>query len=219
MRKDTVFTIVAGLIFIGGIGFYYFSQTYRAHKRAESEQIEQLDDPGILPVSPDFNPLSNEKESFEAEMTTNPGAEGGFNAHIQYDGKGNARVDAKQNGEFTEFYLTPTEHIFCQLSECFSTIPDTSEPLFDISTFVYKRGDLADLGRGLVKSGEEPCQNSICDVWTTPTPVDIAAPRILIDQNTRQIVHISGDVDNEQLDIEFTYKPINIIFPVNVQKL
>lgn len=221
IKRETIWTIVAGMIFVGGLLILYFSLSYLTQENERREREIALAQQHVqLPVDPRFIARPNDDKPFEASAELIPNEGPVLSVNVQYDGTSTIRFSFKENDELVEVYLTPTENIYCQSGSCFGEDPTPDDGLlFDRSTFVYERGDVDDLARGLVRTGEEPCGDGICDIWTAPTPVDTDSPKVLIHQDTQNIMQVSGKQSNDFIAIDFTYKDeVKILLPLNVER-
>ena len=218
MKRDTIVTIVAGVVFIGGLTFFFWirNAAQNIHKQRE---LEASFVQSSRPIDPAFTPQPLDSSPFEATIEVSPADEEKIITRLYYNGNGTLRVEIKQDGGLVEYYLTPGGNILCDGLSCFRTpSSDENEPLFDISSFVYDKERTRALGEGLVIAGEVPCGATTCVQWKPPSVVD-AEFTVLIEKETDRLIRTEGFEEEALVVTRYEHKDVRVVLPLNVEEV
>jgi len=212
-KRDIKFVVILLFLFVGTLTILFGGKGYY-----DARQAKRSTGASQLATDPDFKPVPTDNLPFEASLLLKPAEGAVFRGAVQHDGNGTIRLEAKQDDESLELYITPTHQIFCELGECFRDIRDDSDPLFSVESFIYNQQDLPGIGAGLLKNGQVQCGESTCDVWGSPSFADTLS-KVLIEQGTNRIISIEGLFDGDSIKIDYQYNQVKIILPLNVDDL
>ena len=217
MKNSTFIAIIAttSIVLIGGVTVVYF-------KGAKELDQEQAIGPNKvqLALDPSFAPVKNANQPFEAVVTVTPARGSAITGKIQHNGKRVFRMEITQDGKLFESYETPEETIYCQKSGCYRTDPAQRKTLFDTDKLLYEETELGDLGRGLLKTGETACNQTVCEVWESSSVItDGAMTKVMLEKGSGKIAYIEGIEENNRYSISYSYKPVDVILPLQIEDL
>lgn len=174
----------------------------------------------LLPTDPSFSPVKNVNVSFEAQVDVTPLNSSAITGKIQHNGKRVFRLEITQDGKLFESYETPEKAIYCQISGCYNTDLQEAKELFDTAKLLYEETELLDLGRGLKRTGEVPCDQALCEVWESSSVVtDGAMTKVMLQKGSGNIAYVEGIEEDSRYVISYSYKPVTVLLPVQVEDL
>lgn len=215
MNKKLMIAIIIGFILItGGALFLLMSGDDDSSSSRNSENAsDSSGDAETVAESenPVFDPLATTSESFTVELTTES-SETPFSGTISYDGDGNYLFEGSFNNDDLNFYSVDDRFISCQNETCFE-LPD-GENGVDNSTFEFDEATIDSYQDDAVYAGKADCPAGTCDKWTVSNEdVDL---EMFVAEDGR-ISQASGTTDGSVFTAVFSYEPVTITAPENVQ--
>ena len=141
-----------------------------------------------------------------------------IDATMEFDGQGNVRFTAQEDGRTLQFILTPEFLYSCDGDTCYEFPADGQESqLLNPGDFTYTETDAVQyqsLGRNI---GQESCPAGTCNVWEIEENDE--TNRIYIDVDSNLISQISGSSPDGGYTITMEYRDVSISAPDNAEPL
>lgn len=211
MNKNLIIGIVAAVVIGGGAVAYVATRGDDDDDANNNNTISQSQNDDVNA----FNPLSTEGLSVVMTITSsNQEGEGVF----EFDGEGNSRYVATQNGQAIEFIIT-SDGYFTKAGDQWIKYPTTASTQsgIDATAYQYDDSELTAYRNTAVHQGQQSCSAGTCDVWAYSAGG--AESKIYIDTDTRYISQVETSANGQTSTVTYEYKDVTITPPTDYQEL
>lgn len=163
----------------------------------------------------EFEAIATKDQSFQAVMTGTRDTTT-YTANLEYDGKGNSRYSGTSGGTTFEAFMLGSRYVICSNGTCFEMSQANSPVPVSEDQYSYSDDNLANFRRNATYKGKQDCPAGTCNAWDVKT-TDFTGT-IFVDDEDR-ISKVSSKSDKSAFDITYTYQPVTITPPANIQTL